>query len=71
MIEFVLPSEKDRDGVLAFYKEFEDNSETCIGYANHDDYDKWLNMMIDRKNGTNLPEGFVRENFYVCLLSQR
>ena len=66
MLTFVLPDERHRADVLAFYAEFETANETCIGYNHHSDFDKWLREMQNRKTGENLPEGYVRENFYLC-----
>ncbi len=66
MLTFLLPSEQNRDDVLAFYKEFEDAGDSCIGFAKRKDYDAWLTEMTNRNTGQNLPEGFVRENFYLC-----
>lgn len=65
-MKFILPSIDNKKDVLDFYQEFEENNSTCIGFMLHNNYDKWLEHMINRKNNTNLPEGFVRENFYLC-----
>ena len=66
MITFVLPSGVNRADVLAFYEAFEENGQVCIGFQNHGDYDVWIQGMRNRKTGKNLPEGYVRENFYLC-----
>jgi len=66
MPEFLLPSEENRADVLAFYEEIEKSGGECIGIANYKNYDKWLNGMRNRHTGKNLPEGYVRENFYLC-----
>lgn len=66
MLRFVLPTKKNKDDVLSFYNEFEQKHETCIGYNNHNNYDNWLIEMQNRHLGENLPEGYVRENFYLC-----
>lgn len=66
MINFILPTEKQRDDVLSFYDEFERESEICIGYANHKNFDVWLIGMNNRHIGKNIPDGYVRENFYLC-----
>lgn len=66
MLSFILPEYKHRNDILAFYDEFEKNGETCIGYANYKNFDSWLLGMKNRGTGTNLPEGYVRENFYLC-----
>lgn len=66
MLNLILPAEENRQDVLDFYDEFEKSGGSCIGFANHNDYDRWLSGMTDRKNGTNLPDGYVRENFYLC-----
>lgn len=66
MIEFVLPSEKDRCAVLDFYGEFESYGETCIGFCGYEDFDRWSIGMRNRFTGENLPDGYVRENFYLC-----
>lgn len=66
MIQFIFPNESNRKDVLSFYNEFEQNKETCIGYNNHINYDKWLTEMLNRKNGKNLKDGYVQEYFYLC-----
>lgn len=66
MLRFVLPEEKDREAVRAFYDEFEKSGGVCIGFGNRRDYDRWLEEMQNRHKGENLPEGYVRENFYLC-----
>lgn len=65
-LKFVLPSEESRADVLNFYNEFERANETCIGYGGYKDFDKWLVGMNNRHTGKNLPDGYVRENFYLC-----
>ena len=52
--------------MLSFYKEFEDENTVCIGCAGYKDFDTWLVGMNNRHTGKNLPEGYVRENFYLC-----
>lgn len=66
MIKFILPDEEHRGDVLDFYAEFERRGESCTGFADHDNYDAWLREKRSRKTGENLPEGYVRENFYLC-----
>lgn len=66
MIEFVLPTAENKNDVLDFYAEFENNNETCIGFNLHDNYELWLKQMQNRHGGVDLPEGYVRENFYLC-----
>lgn len=66
MLRFTLPTEEHRDDVLAFYAEFAAQGKTCIGFGNSDDYDTWLTGMKNRISGTDLPDGWVRENFYLC-----
>lgn len=66
MLSFILPAAEHRGDVLRFYDEFEKNHEACIGYRHHADYDKWLLDMQNRKTATDLPDGYVRENFYLC-----
>ncbi len=66
MLSFVFPTYEHRNDVLDFYIEFEKNNETCIGYNNNKDFEKWLCEMHNRKIGKNLPNGYVRENFYLC-----
>lgn len=39
---FILPTSKNREDVLSFYQEFENNHENCIGYGNYRDFDNWL-----------------------------
>ena len=52
--------------MLAFYEEFEVNGGSCIGFGHRKDYDRWLRDMTDRHRGADLPEGYVREDFYLC-----
>ena len=66
MLTFVLPDERHRQDVLAFYAEFEASGGTCIGYGGWQDYDKWLQGMRNRHTGHDLPEGSIREDFYLC-----
>ena len=66
MITFSLPTEHSRDDVLSFYSEFEKAGETCIGYGGFKGFDAWLTGMNNRHTGTDLPDGYVRENFYLC-----
>lgn len=66
MLDFILPSENDREAVLSFYNEIEKDGGKCIGFANHKDFDRWLLGMRNRHAGKDLPEGYVRENFYLC-----
>lgn len=66
MLTFALPTAADREQVLSFYREFEDHHETCIGCCNFHDFDLWLRGMENRHTGTDLPPGYVRENFYLC-----
>ena len=66
MIKFILPSEKNEKDVLSFYSEFEKNNKTCIGFNGYKDYNAWLKEKQNRLTGKNLPEGYVRESFYLC-----
>lgn len=65
-LDFVFPSEKNREDVLSFYNEFRARKEVCIGFLNSSNYDAWLLMMRNRRENKDLPEGYVRENFYLC-----
>lgn len=65
-IAFILPTEANRNDVLSFYDEVEKSGGTCIGFGNWKDYDLWLKGMQNRHTGKDLPEGYVRENFYLC-----
>ena len=66
MLRFVLPEEENRSDVLAFYEEMERNGDACIGMRGFRDYSRWLTGMRNRHTGKNLPEGYVREDFYLC-----
>lgn len=66
MINFILPTDTNRKDVLSFYNEIEDSGGECIGFGNYKDYERWLTGMQNRHIGENLPEGYVRENFYLC-----
>lgn len=65
-LNLVMPKEEHKEDVLSFYSEFENNDETCIGYGNYKNYGVWLTGMNNRREGKNLPDGWVRENFYLC-----
>ena len=66
MLKLVLPTEENRSYVLAFYDDIEKSGGACIGMGNYKNYDQWLTGMQNRHTGKNLPEGYVRENFYLC-----
>lgn len=66
MIEFILPQENNREDVLSFYSEIEKSGGECIGIGNYKDFENWLIGMQNRNTGNNLPEGYVRENFWLC-----
>ena len=66
MLNFALPTAQDREDVLGFYREFEQSGGSCIGMGNYQDFDSWLAGMQNRHTGRDLPEGYVRENFYLC-----
>ena len=66
MLNFTLPTERNREDVRSFYDEIEKNGGECIGFRNYKDYDLWLMEMMNRHIGKNLPDGYVRENFYLC-----
>ncbi len=70
MLDFMLPTEKNKEDVLAFYKEFEADNSVCIGMHNYEDYDVWLTGMRNRHTGKNLPQGYVQEDFYLCYLAE-
>lgn len=65
-MDFILPTGLNREDVLDFYKEIEESGGECIGIRNYRAYDRWLTEMQNRHAGKNLPEGYVRENFYLC-----
>ena len=71
MLKFIMPTEQNRDDVLSFYDEIEKSGGQCIGIGNYKDYALWLNGMQNRHAGKNLPEGYVRENFYLCYEGDR
>jgi len=71
MLNFILPAEQNRDDVLAFYDEIERSGGECIGICNYKNYDLWLAGMRNRYTEENLPEGYVRENFYLCYEGSR
>lgn len=66
MLNFILPDESNRADVLSFYEEIEKSGGECIGFANRNNYDLWLSEMRNRHLGENLPDGYVKENFYLC-----
>ena len=66
MLRFTLPAEADRETVQAYYREIAQNNSESIGLANYENYELWLKGMRNRHTGSDLPEGYVRENFYLC-----
>ena len=66
MLTFRLPTQENRADVLSFYQEIEKSGGECIGIGNYRNYDQWLTGMQNRHTGKNLPDGYVRENFYLC-----
>ncbi len=71
MLKFVLPTEENAEDVLSFYSAIEKIGGECIGIAGYKNYEKWLIGMQNRHKGENLPEGYVRENFYLCYENNR
>ena len=71
MLNFILPAEQNGADVLSFYDEIEAAGGDCIGIGNYKDYDRWLQGMRNRHTGRHLPEGYVRENFYLCYEADR
>ena len=71
MLDFILPTEQNREDVLSFYDEIEHTGGECIGIGNYKNYDLWLEEMHNRHTGKNLPDGYVRENFYLCYEEKR
>ena len=63
MLNFILPTEHNREDVQLFYDEIEKSGGECIGFRNYKDYDFWLKGMINRHIGENLPDGYVQENW--------
>ena len=63
MLNFILPTEHNREDVQLFYDEIEKSGGECIGCRNYKDYDFWLKGMINRHIGENLPDGYVQENW--------
>ena len=63
---FLLPTEQNQADVQAFYREMEAAGDACIGIGHYRDYPRWLLEMQNRHTGAHLPEGYVRENFYLC-----
>ena len=61
-----MPTNEDMAEVLDFYGEFKSRGEACIGYNGFENFPAWLEGMQNRHTGTNLPKGYVRENFYLC-----
>lgn len=56
MLDFVLPTKSNREDVLSFYNEIEESGGECIGIGNYKDYDAWLEGMMNRHTGKNLPK---------------
>ncbi len=65
-MKFILPTTENREDVQEYYREIERVGSESIGLWNYQDYDRWLIGMQNRHTGENLPEGFVREDFYLC-----
>lgn len=66
MLNFVLPAAENQADVLAFYCEMAQSGDACIGMGNYENYVLWLTGMQNRHTGHNLPDGYVREDFYLC-----
>lgn len=71
MLHFVLPAEQHRNDVLSFYEEVETGGGACIGIGGYRNFDLWLAGMRNRHTGKDLPDGYVRENFYLCYEGSR
>lgn len=71
MLIFILPTEQNEADVFSFYDEIKKSGGECIGIKNSDNYDLWLEEMQNRRTGKNLPDGYVRENFYLCYEGNR
>lgn len=71
MLNFILPAESNRKDVLSFYDEMRHSGDECIGMGNYKNFDLWLQGMQNRYAGKNLPDGYVRENFYLCYERKR
>lgn len=71
MLSFLLPAEENEGDVLAFYREIREAGGQAIGIGNSRNYPVWLAEMQNRHTGRNLPEGYVRENFYLCYEGNR
>lgn len=71
MLNFILPGEPNKDDVLAFYDDIEKSGGECIGIGSYKNYNEWLTGMRNRHTGENLPDGYVRENFYLCYEGER
>lgn len=71
MLTLTLPTASNRADVLDYYDEIERCGSTSIGIANYRDYDCWLTGMQNRHTGLDLPDGYVRENFYLCYKNNR
>ena len=66
MLTFTLPAERHEADVRSFYREIAQAGNTCIGYGSAGDFAVWLAEMRNRHTGTDLPDGYVREDFYLC-----
>ena len=51
MLTFTLPTEKNRDDVISFYKEIKERDGKCICIGNYEDYNLWLKGMRNRHAG--------------------
>lgn len=61
MRTFVFPREEHREDLLPFYREFEENQETCIGYGDFKHCDRWLTGMRNRRTENSFPDGWGAE----------
>ncbi len=66
MLKWILPDASRWEDIRSFYEEIEQSGGACIGFGNRKDAVLWLTDMQNRLTGKNLPEGYVRENFYLC-----
>lgn len=56
--------------MLSFYRAMKENGDECIGCGQAGDYDRFLSGMRNRRDGRDLPVGWVQEDFYLCYAGQ-
>lgn len=69
-LKLILPTEKYKDEIMKYRKEFIDNNESMDGTSglrNAKSFEKWNNNIFDNMNEETVKEGFVPANTYIAI----